>query len=41
VRFLAELAEVAPMTVHLIKIVRRRPRFLTIERLSRALELDL
>jgi transcriptional regulator with XRE-family HTH domain len=40
VRSLAERAEVAPTTVHLIETGRRRPQFLTIERLSQALEVD-
>ena len=40
VRSLAERAGVAPTTVHLIETGRRRPQFLTIERLSRALEID-
>jgi transcriptional regulator with XRE-family HTH domain len=40
VRSLAERAEVAPTTVHLIETGRRRPQFLTIERLSRALAID-
>ena len=40
VRSLAERAGVAPTTVHLIETGRRRPQFLTIERLSRALAID-
>jgi transcriptional regulator with XRE-family HTH domain len=40
VRSLAERAGVAPTTVHLIETGRRRPQFLTIERLSRALAVD-
>jgi transcriptional regulator with XRE-family HTH domain len=40
VRSLAEQAGVAPTTVHLIETGRRRPQFLTIERLSRTLAID-
>jgi transcriptional regulator with XRE-family HTH domain len=40
VRSLAERAGVAPTTVHLIETGRRRPQFLTIERLSRTLAID-
>jgi transcriptional regulator with XRE-family HTH domain len=40
VRALAARAGVAPATVHLVETGRRRPQFLTIERLSRALGVD-
>ena len=40
VRSLAERAGIAPTTVHLIETGRRRPQFLTIEKLSRALGVD-
>ena len=40
VRQLAKRAGVAPTTVHLLETGRRRPQFLTIERLSRALGVE-
>jgi transcriptional regulator with XRE-family HTH domain len=40
VRALAELAGVAPTTVHLIETGQRRPQFLTIHRISEAMGVD-
>ena len=40
IRQLAERAGVAPTTVHLLETGRRRPQYLTIEKLSRALGVE-